>query len=269
MSPWRLAVTPRWSGILGFTVVFAVACVGLGQWQFDRRSQAQAAIALLDANYDQSAVNLSMILDTPAEFDVSEKWRSVRVTGEYLALDVIYVRTRSGPGGIGFEQLAPLQTPSGAVFVVNRGWLPANGDNSAPAETPAVPSGAVEITARLIPGEKQIVGRDAPAGQIATINLETIGDRLNLDVYRGWYGRLASESPATAAGAPWEKPVLDEGPHLSYALQWYVFALMGFFGYGWALRKEARGDVVPKPKVRRRRSDEDIEDAALDATRAR
>ena len=91
MSPWRLAVTPRWWGILGFTVVFAVACVGLGQWQFDRRSQAQAAIALLDANYDQSAVNLSMILDTPAEFDVSEKWRSVRVTGEYLAVDGIYV----------------------------------------------------------------------------------------------------------------------------------------------------------------------------------
>jgi cytochrome oxidase assembly protein ShyY1 len=269
VSPWRLAVTPRWWGILGFTVVFAVACVGLGQWQFDRRAQAQAAIALLDANYDRYTTDLSTILDTPTEFDVSEKWRSVRVTGEYLSSDIIYVRTRSGPGGIGFEQLAPLQTPSGVVFVVNRGWLPANDDNSAPAETPAVPSGAVEIGARLIPGEKQIVGRDAPAGQIATINLETIGDRLDADVYRGWYGRLDYESPATDAGAPWEKPVLDEGPHLSYALQWYVFALMGFYGYGWALRKEARGDATPEPKVRTRRSDEDIEDAALDATPAR
>ena len=267
MNPWRLAVTPRWWGILGFTVVFAVACVWLGEWQFDRRSQAQAAIALLDANYDQSAVDLTTILETPAEFDVSEKWRSVRVTGEYLSSDIIYVRTRSGPGGIGFEQLAPLQTSSGTVFVVNRGWVPANGDNSAPAETPAVPSGVVEITAHLIPGEKQIAGRDAPAGQIATINLETIGDRVNEDVYRGWYGRLAAESPASPAGAPWEKPVLDEGPHLSYALQWYVFALMGFFGYGWVLRKEARGEPAPAPKVRRRRSDEDIEDAALDATR--
>jgi len=269
VSLWRLAVTPRWLGILGFTIVFAVACVGLGQWQFDRRSQAQAAIALFDANYDRSPENLTTILETPTEFDVSEKWLSVRVVGEYLASDIIYVRTRSGPGGIGFEQLAPLKTSSGRVFVVNRGWVPANSDNSAPAETPAVPSGAVGVTARLIPGEKKIDGRDAPVGQIATINLETIDDRVNAVVYRGWYGRLTTESPGTPAGVPWEKPVLDEGPHLSYALQWYVFALMGFFGYGWAMLKEARGDVAPEPKVRARRSDEDIEDAALDATRAR
>ena len=269
MSPWRLAVTPRWWGILGFTVVFAVACVGLGQWQFDRRSQAQAAIALLDANYDQPATDLASVLDTPAEFDVSEKWRNVRINGEYLSSDIIYVRTRSGPGGIGFEQLAPLQTPNGTVFIVNRGWVPANADNSAPAETPAVPSGAVELTARLVPGEKEIAGRDAPEGQIATINLVSLGDRLDAEVYLGWYGRVASEYPAVPAGAPWEKPVLDEGPHLSYALQWYVFALMGFYGYGWALRKEARGDVATEPKVRARRSDEDIEDAALDATPTR
>jgi cytochrome oxidase assembly protein ShyY1 len=120
-----------------------------------------------------------------------------------------------------------------------------------------------------MPGEQEIAGRDAPSGQIATIHLETIEERLNAEVYQGWYGRLATESPATKSGAIWEKPVLDEGPHLSYALQWYVFALMGFYGYGWALRKEARGDVPPERKVRAKRSDEEIEDAALDATPAR
>ncbi len=269
MSPWRLAVTPRWWGILGFTVAFAVVCVGLGQWQFDRRAQAQAAIAILDANYDQPPVDLSTLITVPTEYDSSEKWRTVRVTGEYQASDIIYARTRSGPGGIGFEQLAPLQTSNGTVFVINRGWVPANGDNSAPAETPVVPSGPVTATVRLTPGEQQIAGRNAPDGQIATIHLETIGERINAEVYRGWYGRLATESPMTAAGAQWQKPTLDEGPHLSYALQWYVFALMGFFGYGWALRKEARGDVPPKRRVRTRRTDEDIEDAALDATPAR
>ena len=266
MSPWRLAVTPRWWGILGFTVAFAVVCVGLGQWQFDRRAQAQAAIALLDGNYDLPAIDLTTLITDSAEYDATEKWRIVRATGEYLASDIIYVRTRSGPGGIGFEQLAPLQTATGEVFVVNRGWVPANGDNSAPAETPVVPSVPVTVTVRLIPGEQEIAGRDAPAGQIATIHLETIEQRVNAEVYRGWYGRLATESPATKSGATWEKPVLDEGPHLSYALQWYVFGLMGFYGYGWALRKEARGDVPTEPKVRRRRSDEEIEDAALDAT---
>jgi cytochrome oxidase assembly protein ShyY1 len=269
VNPWRLAVTPRWWGILGFTVLFAVICVGLGQWQFDRRAQAQAAIALLEANYDQPATDLSALIAGTTEYDATEKWRTVRVTGEYLSSDIIYVRTRSGPGGIGFEQLVSLKTPAGVVFIVNRGWVPANADNSAPATTPPIPMGPVTVTARLIPSEQVIAGRDAPAGQIATINPEIIGERINAEVYGGWYGRLATESPTSASGEQWQKPVLDEGPHLSYALQWYVFALMGFYGYGWALRKEARGDVLPERKVRSSRSDEEIEDAALDARPAR
>lgn len=269
MTLWRLAFSRRWLGILGFTVIFAVACVALGQWQFARRAEAQAAIAVLDGNYDQPAVALQELVPEIAEHDESEKWRTVSATGTYLESEILYVRTRSGPGGIGFEQLAPLRLADGSVFVVNRGWVPADGTNSGPAETPNVPRGEVTVRARVIPGEALIAGRDAPAGQIATINLDSIDAGVDGDVYTGWYGRLDSESPSAPAGAPWTRPLLDEGPHLSYALQWYVFALMGFIGYGWALRKESRGDVTPPPKIKRRRTDEDIEDAALDATRAR
>ena len=269
VNPWRLALSRRWLGILGTTVLFAIACVGLGQWQFARRAEAQAAIALLNANYERPVVDLAAEVPNVTDAEPGDKWKTVRVTGTYLADSVTYVRTRSGPGGIGFEQLAALTQSDGTVFIVDRGWVPSNADNSAPATTPALPAGTVIVTSHLIPGEQLISGRDAPAGQIATINLDALDTAIDGKVYRGWYGRLASESPSTHAGAPWERPVLDEGPHLSYALQWYVFALMGFIGYGWALRKEARGDVIPEPKVRRHRSDEDIEDAAVDATRAR
>lgn len=264
MSIWRLAASRRWIGILGFTLAFAVACIGLGQWQFDRRASAQAAISLLDTNYALPTAPLSEVVETVDEFDSTEKWRSVRLTGEYDP-EVLYVRTRSGAGGIGFEQLALLRQADGTVFVVNRGWVLANGDNSAPATTPPLPAGAVTVTAHLIPGEQQIVGRTAPAGQIATIHLATIDELDEGNVFRGWYGRVDTESPSADAGAPWTRPVLDEGPHLSYALQWYVFAAMGFVGYGWALRKEHRGEVTPTPRTRKRVSDEDVEDRALDA----
>lgn len=268
MTVWRLAVTQRWIGIFGFTVAFAIACVALGQWQFDRREQAQAAIALLNQNYDVPAVPIAEVVSELSEFDSSEKWRLVGVEGVYED-DPIYVRTRSGPTGIGFEQLATLTRDDGTAFVVNRGWVPANGDNSAPAETPALPAGPVTVTARLIPNEQLIVGRNAPDGQIATIHLPSIDDQTAADVFLGWYGRVDTETPSAPSGSVWTKPVLDEGPHLSYALQWYVFALMGFYGYGWALRKEARGDVPVERPTSRGDSDEDIEDAALDATPAR
>lgn len=264
MSLWRLAATRRWIGILGFTLAFAIACVGLGQWQFDRRASAQAAIALLDKNYAIPTASITDVVASLDEFDASEKWRSVRLIGEYLS-EPLYVRTRSGPGGIGFEQLAMLRQTDGTVFVVNRGWVRANGDNSAPAENPPLPSGPVSVTAHLIPGEQLVIGRDAPTGQIATIHLPTIDERVDGEVYVGWFGRVASETPSAGTGAEWTRPILGEGPHLSYALQWYVFAVMGFFGYGWALRKEFRGDAAPKRRARKRPSDEDIEDEALDA----
>lgn len=251
-------------GILGFTLAFAIVCVGLGQWQFDRRASAQAAIALLDKNYAIPTAPLSEVVESVDEFDPSEKWRSVRISGEYRS-DALYVRTRSGAGGIGFEQLALLSQSDGTAFVVNRGWVPANGDNSAPAETPPLPVGPVIVTAHLMPGEQQILGRNAPAGQIATIHLPAIDELDGGRVFLGWYGRVDTEAPSADTGSPWARPVLGEGPHLSYALQWYVFAAMGFFGYGWALRKEHRGDVPPVRRARKRASDEDIEDEALDA----
>jgi cytochrome oxidase assembly protein ShyY1 len=267
---FRLAFTRRWLGILALTVAFALACIALGQWQFARRTEAQAAIAVLDSNYSQPALPVAAVLNSPTNADRSLKWTPVRLTGRYLADRVVYVRTRIGEGGIGFEQLVPFLDDSGTVLVIDRGWVAADGANTNPVEPPAIPNVSVTVVARLMPTEQTIPGRDAPAGQIATIHVPSIAGRLNNPTFEAWYGRVDSETPATVTGARWEEPILDEGPHLSYALQWYVFALMGFIGYGWALRQEARGPIEPTntgPRSPRQR-DEDFEDAALDARSA-
>ena len=267
MTPLRLAFTRRWLGIFAMTVTFAVACVALGQWQFARRAEAQAAIAVLNSNYDRTPASVTDVLGDITNSDVSLKWTPVTMEGRYLGDRVAYVRTRIGDAGIGFEQLVPFLDNSGNVLVIDRGWVAADATNAKPLNPPAIPKVEIEAVARLMPTEQTIPGRDAPAGQIATIHVPSIASRINNPTYEAWYGRVASESTATLADSVWDEPILDEGPHLSYALQWYVFALMGFVGYGWALRKEARGDVVAtksKPRTERER-DEDFEDAAVDA----
>lgn len=268
MSVGRLALTRRWLGILAMTIVFAATCTALGQWQFARRAEARAAIALLDANYDSTPRSVSAVLGSTTNSDETLKWTPVKLTGRYLTDRVVYVRTRIGPEGVGFEQLVPFLDNSGFVLIVNRGWVPADDSNSRPVEPPAIPRVGVTVVARLMPTEPVIPGRDAPDGQIATIHVPTLASRLNNPTFEGWYARVDSEDPKTVTGAVWSKPVLDEGPHLSYALQWYVFAAMGFVGYGWALRKEARGPVDTgevRRAPRRGPRDEDIEDASLDA----
>ena len=87
-------------------------------------------------------------------------------------------------------------------------------------------------------------------------------------VHVGAYGLIASEDPAPAVvPAPPMKPALDEGPHLSYALQWIVFAIMAFAALGWAVRQEVRirrGELPAEPRRTRGPTDADIEDAQLD-----
>lgn len=267
MTLVRLALTRRWLGILAMTVAFAVACIALGQWQFARRAEAQAAIELLNANYDEAPRPVTSVLDSVDNTDRTLKWLPVELSGRYLTDRVVYVRTRISTAGIGFEQLVPFLDDSGNVLVIDRGWVAADSSNANPVEPPAIPKVPVTVVARLMPTEQTIAGRDAPEGQIATIHVPSIAGRLNNPTYVAWYARVETETPATATGIPWDRPVLDEGPHLSYALQWYVFAAMGFIGYGWALRKEARGPIEPietKPRTGRQR-DEDFEDAAVDA----
>ncbi|MFM6982364.1 MAG: SURF1 family protein [Microbacteriaceae bacterium] len=261
----------QWRGYLAFTVLFAVVCVGLGQWQFARRAEAQAQIALLNANYDAEPRDLASVVDTDADTTDSIKWAPVTAQGEYLASETVYVRNRPLAGRIGFHMLVPFQTTDGLVFVVDRGWVDSNADNSAPATQPRLPEGIVTITARLYPSEPTIAGRSAPAGQVATIHVPTIVDG-HSDSITSWFGQIATESPAGTLGTEFSKPVLDEGPHLSYALQWYVFAIMAFVALGWGIRRDVRGEsapISPKPRSREARRDEEIEDAAWEATPTR
>ena len=103
------------------------------------------------------------------------------------------------------------------------------------------------------------------------------------------YGEMVSES-ADPGERPQKlvQPTLDEGPHLSYALQWYLFALMGFGVWGYMAYTRARNDrddledasqagedefIAAKHHPRRRRvtrrrpgrvTDEEAEDALFD-----
>ena len=280
MNNWRFAFTWHWARYLALAVVFAIVCVGLCLWQLDRRNTALEELARLDNNYSADPVPLDEALPELDSFALDQKWTPVTMTGTYLPDEQLLVRNRPYNSGPGFEVLTPLRLADGSVFIVDRGGLPTGREQDAPDEIPAAPTGEVTVTARLKPGEPTLPGRSAPAGQIATIQLDEIADRMGEPVYTGAYGLMATEDPAPAERpAAATKPARDEGPHLSYAFQWLVFALFGFFGLAYGLRQEYRRVNEDDPEemeraearrvkdAARKRTDAEIEDELVDSSR--
>jgi cytochrome oxidase assembly protein ShyY1 len=272
---WRFAWSGKWLGYLALAIAFAVLCSLLGLWQLSRRAEAVAEITLVAENFDSEPVPLQRALPKLEDFDSSERWMPVVASGEYLADEQLLVRNRPLNGHPGFEVLVPLLLADGAVFVIDRGWLPSGTNQELPDSIPGPPPGTVTVTARLKAGEPTLPDRTAPTGQLATIQLAEVAALIDRPTYTGAYGLLKTENPAPAERPlAVTKPAPDEGPHLSYAVQWFVFALLGFVALGYLLRQEyrqlnsadpaerARADLR-RERAATRRSDSDIEDEIL------
>lgn len=261
--------TRRWLGYLAVTVVFAAVCCALGAWQWNRREEALAAIARLDANYDAPPRPIDEVLHAPAAYDIEQQWAQVALQGEYLSDEQVLMRGRVRDGQVGFDVVVPFVLSDGSVMIVDRGWLPPGSTPDRPDSVAPPPTGSLSIVVRLRGDEGAIAGRGAPAGQIASVDLEAFDAALDAPLYTGAYGLLATEDGnAPTDVQPAIRPVLDEGPHLSYCLQWFVFALLGFIGFGWALRREARTLAGMAPTARRS-ADAEEEDALVDAASGR
>ncbi|WP_347753612.1 SURF1 family protein [Agrococcus sp. ProA11] len=261
----RLLREPRWLGYIALAVVFAVACSLLGVWQWNRRAEALSAIERLEANYDRQPAPVAAVLPEPGAFELEQQWTPVLLEGEYLLDEQLLLRGRWRAGQVGFDVITPFRTVDGTVFLVDRGWIDQAADTQRPATEPETPAGPTTVVARLRPNEGTIAGRGAPEGQIAAVDLPSIAAALGQPTYTGAYGLLVEEDGAAPADvAVATRPVLDEGPHLSYSLQWYVFALGGFAAVAWGMRDELRSQsAIERPKPARR-SDADIEDDILD-----
>lgn len=266
MTGWR-----RWGGYLALVVAFAVACGLLSWWQWSRRADAVAEIQRIEANYDAPPAELGDVLPALDAWDEDDEWQPVVLRGEYLPEAQLLVRNRPHAGASGFEVLVPLLLEDGSVFVVDRGWVPVGSSIDGPDDVPAAPTGPVTVVARLQAGEPELPGRSAPEGQLATIHLPSVADVTDAPTYTGAYGLLAAEEPSPEIRpAPAPRPDEDEGPHLSYALQWIAFGVLAFIGLIWAYRRERRIAALPASEQaaarapRTRHADADYEDAVLD-----
>lgn len=278
MKSWSPA--KRWTMYVAIAILFAIVCAFLSHWQFSRDEQRRAQNALIENNYDAEPVPIAEAIPEGGSLAPGDEWRPVVLTGEYLSDDELLARNRPQGGAAAYEVITPLLLDDGRVVAVDRGWVESDYAGGAEAVPPA-PEGEVEVIARLRPSEP-LPDRGADEGQIPSIHVPLVADETGRDTIESTYVIMVSEDPAPAARpAPLAEPDIDPGPHLSYAIQWILFAVMGFGFIGYMIRTEIvarnEGDdpdeddddldvAAPRrPKRRRRDRDAEEEDALLDA----
>lgn len=286
---YRFLFSSKWLGYLLLAAIFASACVFLGRWQMDRRAETLAEINRVVSNYSATPLPFSQARDQFRALAPEKEWAQVELKGSYDPAGQRIVRNRPLNGQPGYEVVVPFRLDSGETVIIDRGWLPIGNDNpGSPDSVPAPPAGEVTAVVRLKHPEPELQ-RGAPAGQLASIDLDAYAAQLPYPVLTGAYGQLATETPPAAEMPyPFPKPSVEEGTHLSYSLQWFAFGVLMFVGFGYAARQQARNAAIdaeddggadaagtvhsavfarrrPPSRKRKRPTAEEEEDALLDA----
>lgn len=240
-------------------VLFSLATSLLSWWQFSRREERVEKINQVIENYDKSPIALDEVIWEIDESGLaSMEWQQVSIEGKYLPDLVTLVRNRPLNGQPGYLQLIPFQLTTGELIIIERGWLPTGSGKLLPDLNPVPNSQAKTLQVRLRSSEQDL-GKAEVSGEVASIHLPTLNQLFSQrgEVITTYYGRLVSESPAsTEFPFALPKPSLNEGNHLSYAIQWIIFGLMAFWALIWAYRndrrliREAAGEIAPKQKKR-------------------
>ena len=107
-------------------------------------------------------------------------------------------------------------------------------------ECPRRRRGEVTVIARLRPSEPASTTGTPPPARSPGSTCPPSARGLPYPVYGG-YGELTREQPQPRArpGRLLPPPELSEGPHLAYAVQWFLFACMALGGYVVLARREA------------------------------
>jgi surfeit locus 1 family protein len=223
-------------------LVFAgsAVCVRLGIWQLDRLKQRRAFNAHVISMRTASPLDLNRNLPT----DISAmEWRAVTVTGEYDFANQVALRNQFNGDQYGYHLITPLRFSGGAVLV-DRGFIPADG-NAAPQDWRKYDeTGQVTVTGQIRLGqEKPAFGgvADADAAHLDlwnNLNLNRIAKQSPYPILPVYVQPNATEND-TVPPIPFQPEVdLTEGPHMGYALQWFAFAAILFFGYPFYLRNQ-------------------------------
>ena len=241
-------LTPRWFASHLFVVLLVGAFIVAGLWQIERLGQRQGVNDLVTERLDE-VVTLQDAVARSGSVADDLNFRRVQLTGSYDNDREVLIANRSREGVSGFWMWTVFEGDDGTELIVNRGFI----DRATVLELPSptvtsriggestdlIIEGLLRIgdlDARLSEDETQLTRPDAGTAKA----LLGVDSSLPTEIYL----QLEAQEPIRRSEVPIELPLpdLSDGPHRSYAFQWFTFATIGVVGYVLLLVRISRGD---------------------------
>jgi surfeit locus 1 family protein len=215
-------------------IVAAAIFARLGVWQVSRLHERRALNALVLSRIDSAEVDFwSLPRDTAAA-----RYRRVRVTGkpDYDHQLLWAARNYNGSPGVNF--LTPVFVPGhDTAVLVNRGWIYS-------------PDGATVDEVRWRDPDTTFVGyaQELPSlpgnaystrpRTLARLGYAAVTKALPYPVSPTYVVMISDSAVAADRIVRLGVPPMDEGPHFSYAVQWFGFALVALVGAGFVVMQD-------------------------------
>lgn len=230
-----------WATLL--VIAGAIVLARLGLWQLDRLAQRRALNATIDARMAQPPAPL----DGGAIDPDALEYRRLTARGVYDPGQEIVLRNRSLDGAPGVHVLTPLRLSGGDAVLVDRGWIPMSQAGAEQRRAYAPPTGEIVVEGIARRSQESTFGPQDPAPRPGEERLDA-WFQVNIPRIARQAGYPLLPIYVEQQPAPGDPPLprrvaaadLGEGPHLSYAVQWFAFALILLVGYAAFTRQQLR-----------------------------
>lgn len=256
LTPAVPPVSRRALAFLLFAIIVAAGCVRLGFWQLHRLGERRALNAKLSARLSAPAIDVRAVLTDSAH----AVYRRASATGTYDFGNELALASRTRQGSPGVNIITPLRLPgTDTAVLVNRGWVYAADAMTADFARWPEP-GTASITGYMLDIPRGTPGAVSAASHprlARHLDYDSLAKRfpypiaplvlVATDAPRSGSPPSAVVRDSTPARLP--APLMDEGPHLGYAIQWFSFAVIGLVGAGAAVRADRRGRYHAKGRA--------------------
>ena len=258
----RALISRQWWWVTLIVLALMALFARLGIWQLDRLEQRRAANAQLVAALDSSPIDLNDAIEgyrllAPGEISDDLANRDVEVRGTYDFSGQRIVKLQSWNGRAGVHLITPfLIEGTDTAILVNRGWIPdadyAAGNAYDSDTGTQMIKGYIALTETISRRTPDAIVPVDPGTELFRVDIATLSDFVPYPLAPFYLKLIPGDGTPASLPVPVPKEVdLSEGPHLDYALQWFVFSIglgVAYVVYVYrSLRRRESGAVPDAP----------------------